>query len=565
MPDDRVKIDPEFLAPPRRTGQSRWALMGAVAATAFMLGWLLRSPTPTEPGAVAMSMPTTVSTQTTTALSRPPTTTTTTTVAATVGMGVPLGEAVPGFADAVTMTVSGGIWGEEMDIVRWRPSQPEPETVVSFREGSPYGWEWFAGLDAAGTWYATQDQYDVLSVRPVAEVPDEEAWWEPTREVVGIRVIGVAWHDTSPGRLAWLSCLRAHDGPAALHTLDVADRSAEPVFVGQFSDACGESAVWIDHWGDWGFALGRMGDWVGDDDWDEGPPAWTVLLDPNGAELAELQQGPGGADMVGAGPGGTVWNEEPMDGAPTSFLLSLDGQQRTAISGVSEGEWIHQARWSPDGSSIALVILGSPAAQSSIRIVDAAAGEIVSEIEELGPIVFETCWSSDGRYLLVGHDRDEYGAAGAALVVYDTATAGIAIERPLPERHYFREIRTFEPSSIVVEFTPVAWDIALEESWGPGVYTLRMVVDASPLLPDQLESLSGKLVWADTVVDLCNIGVDDAGGSFVQFGDTFQTIEGCGENPTAMQDAFDQFGLPDLACLLVASGGVEHEYCAPLS
>jgi hypothetical protein len=31
-----------------------------------------------------------------------------------------------------------------------------------------------------------------------------------------------------------------------------------------------------------------------------------------------------------------------------------------------------------------------------------------------------------------------------------------------------------------------------------------------------------------------------------------------------MQDAVDQFGLPETACVTVWFGGVDHEYCAPL-
>jgi hypothetical protein len=455
------------------------------------------------------------------------------------------------------------MWGEEIDIVRWRPSQRDPETIVSFPGDSLDGWEWFAGLDAAGTWYAIQDELDVLSVRPVAAIGDEESGWEPGRETIGLRVIGTSWHDTSPGRLAWLSCPRTPDGPATLYTLDVADYSAEPIAVVRLQDACGESPLWINSWGDWGFALERIEGWA-ETGWGE-PKAWTVLLDPGGTELVQFEQGPGGVDLVGAGPGGTIWNEEPIEAPTGSFLLSLDGQQRTPVPGLAENEWVEQARWSPDGSSVALVVHNRGTDRTLIRIVDAATGANAAEIDDLGPVVQQTRWSSDGRHLLVGHDRDEFGAAGAALAIYDTAAAEIATERSFPELHHFSDIRTFEPSSIAVQFTPVAWDIALEDSWGPGVYTIRMVVDASPLLPDQLEGLSGKLIWTDTVVDLCNIGIDEIGGSFVQFGDIFQTIEGCGANPTAMQDAFDQFGLPDLACLKVASGTVEHEHCAPLS
>jgi hypothetical protein len=324
-----------------------------------------------------------------------------------------------------------------------------------------------------------------------------------------------------------------------------------------------------------------VGDWGEEDGWEE-TPAWTVLLDPDGGELARLQQGPGGANIVAAGPVGTVWIEDLGEGTPTSFLLSQDGQRRSPVPGLTNGDVVLDARWSPDGSRIALLTfpghesirvvdtasggtVAEAAADPSLRIVDAATGETTAEIDELGPLLFQTCWSSDGRFLLFGHDRDEYGAAGAALAVYDTATAAIAIEEPFREAHYISEIRTFEPASIPMQFTPVEWGVHLEEDWGPGVHTVAMSVNARPLLPDQIEGLGGRLIWTDTVVELCNIGIDDVGGYSVHFGDTFQTVEGCGANPNAMQEAFDAFGLPKSACLVVTVGGVDHEYCAPLS
>jgi hypothetical protein len=67
------------------------------------------------------------------------------------------------------------------------------------------------------------------------------------------------------------------------------------------------------------------------------------------------------------------------------------------------------------------------------------------------------------------------------------------------------------------------------------------------------------------VVDLCGIGIRVNEGLALHIGDIFQTTEGCGSNPTAMQDAFDAYGLPTTACVTVAAGGLDHEYCAPLA
>lgn len=90
-----------------------------------------------------------------------------------------------------------------------------------------------------------------------------------------------------------------------------------------------------------------------------------------------------------------------------------------------------------------------------------------------------------------------------------------------------------EPIPIAEQFTPVEWGISPSdnESRGPGVYTVFMEVDAGPLIPAQVEDVSGQLIWDETAVDLCNINIDLEYAGWVYVGDTFDTIEGCGVNP----------------------------------
>jgi hypothetical protein len=116
-------------------------------------------------------------------------------------------------------------------------------------------------------------------------------------------------------------------------------------------------------------------------------------------------------------------------------------------------------------------------------------------------------------------------------------------------------------------YTPeMTWGITLDDPyWGPGIHTVFMIADFHPLTVDQVDDLSGTLIWDETVVDLCNIQFRHVGDGYLFVGDIFQTVEGCGSNPTAMQDAFDEFGIPNVACLTVTAGGVDHEYCAPLN
>jgi hypothetical protein len=110
----------------------------------------------------------------------------------------------------------------------------------------------------------------------------------------------------------------------------------------------------------------------------------------------------------------------------------------------------------------------------------------------------------------------------------------------------------------------VTWGITIDEA-GPGVHLVDMIVDVRPLAPDQVDAVSGRLVWDDTVFDLCRIEVREAGVGFVHVGDIFGTNEPCGDDPGAMQDAFDEFGLPETACVTVTVDGTDHDYCAPLS
>jgi len=113
----------------------------------------------------------------------------------------------------------------------------------------------------------------------------------------------------------------------------------------------------------------------------------------------------------------------------------------------------------------------------------------------------------------------------------------------------------------------VDWTISLTDpDYDPGVHSIFTIAEARPLTEDTIEDLYGYLVWdGETVVDLCNVGVREVGNGYVHIGDGYQTTEGCGDNPNAMQEAFDLLGMPDIACVGVTAYGSSHEYCAPLN
>jgi hypothetical protein len=120
-----------------------------------------------------------------------------------------------------------------------------------------------------------------------------------------------------------------------------------------------------------------------------------------------------------------------------------------------------------------------------------------------------------------------------------------------------------------ITFTPVEWSINLDDT-DAGIHTIFMIADVRPLTEDDLQDLGGELIWDETHVTLCvdplGISIRDVGDGFLRIGDIFQSnfqASGCDIN-TTMQNAFDDFGLPETACLSVRSGDLDYEFCAPL-
>ncbi|MGB9358840.1 MAG: LamG domain-containing protein [Acidimicrobiia bacterium] len=393
MADDQVTIDPEFLPPSPGDDQTRHlraAGVVGVVVVAFVLGWFLRPPEPIEgePDRLNGAASTTFTTEAAevsaaSTTTRPSTTTTTSEPPEAIRLAMPLGEAMPGFTDVITMEE----WtGTGVDVVRWRPSQSAPETIASF--GSDDG---FAGLDTSGTWYAIQDQNGVLSVHRV-DGGDAGLVWFPDLQAVGVRVASQAWHDTEPGQLAWLTCSRTPGGPGTLLGLDVADGTAEPVAVRQVETVCSEDAyAWLQQWGDWGYVLGIS----------EGESHESVLLDADGSEINQVGDDSAGVWFVAGHPDGSLWTRHDSSGLrSSSFLLSSDGQSSMPVPGLAEGEWLDSARWSPDGTRLALSVRQSDDDNPLVRIVDPRTAVTIAEIAESDWEIRPEAWSTDSRFLL---------------------------------------------------------------------------------------------------------------------------------------------------------------------
>jgi hypothetical protein len=93
-----------------------------------------------------------------------------------------------------------------------------------------------------------------------------------------------------------------------------------------------------------------------------------------------------------------------------------------------------------------------------------------------------------------------------------------------------------------------------------------MTVQVGGLDPEEIADTSGRPIWDETVVELCGIGLRQDRHVYVVIGDTFQTTEGCGASPTAMQDAFDAFGLPEEACVVIDGENRDEalSHCGPM-
>jgi len=113
---------------------------------------------------------------------------------------------------------------------------------------------------------------------------------------------------------------------------------------------------------------------------------------------------------------------------------------------------------------------------------------------------------------------------------------------------------------------PVEWTLGPFEP-ARRIYTIFTIAKVEPLVQNEVVEWSGRLVWIAVTVELCNVQLRfvDEGAEVLHFGDGYQTTEGCGENPTAMQDAFDKYGPPRTACLhIVSLNSGAGEYCGPL-
>ncbi|MEN8234476.1 MAG: hypothetical protein ABFR89_06085 [Actinomycetota bacterium] len=394
MTDGNVRIDPEFASPRtyvhERQGPSNVRITGvAIGIAVFALGWIFGSSTISEEVAAPDTPPSTPPSQDTTS---------TTTIAAArtalpaVMAQLPsaLGAAVPGFSDAITLVIEAD---DSVEIVRWLPTKPEPETLVSIdRAGFPEqtGPDDASStcLDASGRWYALALDGGTLEVGLLPIIGAEQRDWGATKTIArpaGVRIETPTWHSTEPGKLVWLES--QPDAGASLVTLrtpeapGVEDLATEVVADGLAIEEWDGITSWIAP----GIVLERSSG--------VGEPAGCVIFD-NGTEVARMS----GLECIAQAPDGTtLWSPTAAtSGAERDpFLLSLDGRRCVELSYLGSDERVCRAAWSPSGERLAMSLRRSSNGPS-LRIVESASGESVFD----APILMESCcalaWSPDG-------------------------------------------------------------------------------------------------------------------------------------------------------------------------
>lgn len=412
--DDKVTIDPEFRSsgyrPTGGDGGPGWIALVAVAVAVVALGWLLAAPNevPSQFEDPVLESLTTMPRAS---------------LASSSVSGVPLREAVPGFGDTITAV----LWDNTgIDVLRWPASESAPATALALdhADGARH-----RAVDASGRWFLEIRAASVLDVYVVNDGNPRSA--EPRRlsgAPAGVETWSAVWHDTRPGRLAWLACTDDALGSSSeLVTIDLTDPRTDPVRLPLGDVPCADRRTWLTRWGDWGVLMHET----------EPSRIMQVLLDFQGRELAEEQLGPEGEWFVGVGPENTtVWTEGLGRSGASSFLLTADGLTRRPVPGLDAGERLETALTSPDGSFLALVPDLPAGAGSVVRIVDVDSGEAMAEIDEASSLVTRMDWSSDSRFLMYERWPDiSLNWAGVPqlveLVFHDTE-AGTTTALPLP-------------------------------------------------------------------------------------------------------------------------------------
>lgn len=401
--DDRVRIDPEFAV--RSGGESGrgvpWFVAVLLMVVAGLFGWFMAAPTSidVDDPAAAPNVPSS------TAEVVGPTATSVTVGAPSMELDASLvsrvrgslSDAVPGFTDEVVMLATPP---DSFRVIRWHPDEATPELAMSVDRIAEYGCS-PVGLDASGSWFARIRRDNSLVVQPVSGAVGQPR----SPETVGLNVTSVAWHDTKPESLAWVSCARSESGPATLYTLDISDPAALPEPLRTIGHNC-QAGVWIDSWSEDGVLIGDSVD----------NPGNQILVMPDGTDT-------------------------PVRIDHRALVDDPTGRYRPSIPGVSDDEPVRGVARAPNGTFSAVVLDDYWDAEfPKLRIADAETGQRVIEVSQHGFDIVAMAWSTNGRFLL--YELWNLDTDAGELAVYDT-TGGKTTHIPLAE--IADQIRTSRP------------------------------------------------------------------------------------------------------------------------
>lgn len=384
MRNDRIRIDPEFDARPEQDKGRRtlWLLVTALVVGAALVGLFIvvpSSPDTDDDTIVAASPSPAVSASST---SIPPVDTKPSTPPASLPsalteLGEPLSDAIPGFSDQIVMLSTPP---EHFSVVRWSPSESTPTVVLSMDRLAEHGCS-PVGLDVSGNWFARIQRDSTLVVHRVLDTPGESF----QSEAIGLNVASVAWHESRPGSVAWVSCARSGSGPSFLYALDVSDPTAEPVSIRTFQQDC-QNGIQLETWSDAGALITESTD--------------------------------GRSDQVLIGSDGAV-----VDLGQTSLTLteSPDAQFRTTVAGLDDDAPVVERALSPDGRFVAAIIDDHWDTEiPKLCVMDAESGALVAEVSEHDSDIVTMAWSTGSRFLV--YELWNFETESGGLEWYDTET-----------------------------------------------------------------------------------------------------------------------------------------------
>ena len=147
-------------------------------------------------------------------------------------------------------------------------------------------------------------------------------------------------------------------------------------------------------------------------------------VSPDGTQVALLAREPEPAERAELRRRGFSQKIHEEDWLETGvWIAPINGEgeaRRLPVEGT-----VHQLKWSPDGTRLALAVAPTPSVDDSlvmlrVRVVDANTGDVLARIENPGKLG-DLAWSPDGEYLALLSVVDQHDPREGRLVVVPSA------------------------------------------------------------------------------------------------------------------------------------------------